>query len=212
MASKYRIIKLKSGETLICTLGEVRKKTIILERPMNFASHVVTDGAQLMGTEMLLMKNWIEFSTQSTVEIPLDHIAAVIRPDENIISCYDIEKRKEDDPILREEYRNAVRELAKIIPPPTNTKKSIKSKNEINKLPEVLNIGFTVPKELIPDVLDALGVQLPEEVEDRIQKQLDEQEKKAKKIIKKKPLPPKPNKDTLGNDWTDWSADPNDLI
>ena len=29
MATKYRIIKLKSGETLICTLGEVRKKTII---------------------------------------------------------------------------------------------------------------------------------------------------------------------------------------
>ena len=53
---------------------------------------------------------------------------------------------------------------------------------------------------------------LPEEVEDRIQKRLDEQEKKYKKIIKKKPLPPKPNKDTLGNDWTDWSADPNDLI
>ena len=212
MASKYRIIKLKSGETLICTLGEIKKKTIILERPMNFSSHVVTDGTQLMGTEMLLMKNWIEFSPQSTVEIPLDHIAAVIRPDENIISCYDIEKRREDDPVLKEEYRNAIRELAKIMPPPTNTKRPIKSKNEINKLPEVLNIGFTVPKELIPDVLDALGVHLPEEVEDRIQKRLDEQEKKYKKIIKKKPLPQKPNKETLGNDWTDWSADPNDLI
>ena len=62
MASKYRIIKLKSGETLICTLGEIKKKTIIIERPMNFASHVVTDGAQLMGTEMLLMKNWLHRS------------------------------------------------------------------------------------------------------------------------------------------------------
>ena len=158
MASKYRIIKLKSGETLICTLGEIKKKTIILERPMHFASHVVTDGAQLMGTEMLLMKNWIEFSPQSTVEIPLDHIAAVIRPDENIISCYDIEKRREDDPILKEEYRNAVRELAKMMPPPTNTKRSIKSKNEINKLPEV-SLASIVIVAISPTAYEALSVE-----------------------------------------------------
>jgi hypothetical protein len=204
MASKYRIIKLKSGETLICSLGEIKKKTIILERPMNFTSHMITSDGEFNGTEMLLMKNWIEFSTQTTVEIPLDHIAAVIRPDANIISCYDIEKRKADDPVLKNQYEEAVKALSKHLRPN-------KKQKEHKGLPEVLNIGFTVPKDLIPDVLDALGVQLPEEVENRIQNESD-QEKKSKKIIKKKPLPPKQNKDTLGNDWTDWSADPNDLI
>lgn len=70
---------------------------------------------------------------------------------------------------------------------------------------------------MIPDVLDALGIDVPDP-EDMIDEIFEEEEqeilpeKPQKKKKKKKKTEEKKNKDDFGNDWADWSPDPNDYL
>ena len=200
----YKIIKLKSGETLICKLNKVLEKTVILERPMAFKSvPLPTDMAMIAG-DALVLKNWLEFSNDKTVEIPIDHIAALIKPDHLISQCYELEKEKEDNPAFKQQYME-------------DLFKKMEQKKKSGQLPDKLNINFSIPDDMIPDVLDALGIDVPDP-EDMIDEIFEEEEqeilpeKPQKKKKKKKKIEEKKNKDDIGNDWADWSPDPNDYL
>ena len=204
MNNNYKIVKLKSGETLICKLGKVKDKTIILERPMLFKSVPLPNNPMLFGAEALIMKNWLEFSADRSVEIPIDHIAALIKPDIMISGCYEIEKEKEDNP----EYKQQLLE---------KMKQEFEDSNSPQGLPEKLNINFNVPNDMIPEVLDALGidVDLPEEDDIIFEDEepfLPPKPKKNKKKTKNKKKDSKNDDSDWGNNWSDWPADPHDYL
>jgi len=198
----YKIIKLKSGETIICRLSKVLEKTVILERPMIFKTIQLQNEMALIG-DALVLKNWLEFSNDKTVEIPIDHIAALIKPDTLISQCYELEKEKEDNPIFKQQYME-------------DLFKKIEQKKKTGQLPDKLNINFNIPDEMISDVLDALGIDVPnpEDMMDEIFEEEEEllPEKPQKKKKKKKKTEEKKTKDDFGNDWADWSPDPNDYL
>jgi hypothetical protein len=207
MDNNCKIIKLKSGETLICKLTKVLEKTVILERPMVFKTMPLPPEIAIMAGEALVMKNWLEFSADKTVEIPIDHIAALIKPDMTIFQCYEMEKEKEDNPALKQQYME-------------DLMKKLSSKKQSSSMPDKLNINFSVPDDMIPDVLDALGIDIPDP-DDIIDEEDEEilpeppvfQEQPPKKKKKKKKIQDKSkNKDEFGNDWSDWSPDPNDYL
>ena len=102
MENKYKIIKLTSGESLICKINKVKQETIILERPMLFKSIQLPNNPIFLGAEALQLKNWMEFSEDKTVEIPINHITALMKADSMISHCYDMEKEKEDNPELKQ--------------------------------------------------------------------------------------------------------------
>lgn len=207
MNKKYKIIKLRSGESLICSMGEIRDKTIVLERPMIFKAIPIPNNPMLFGAEALIMKNWLEFSSDKSVEIPIDHIAALMKPDKLISQCYDMEKEKEDNPELKEEMINKLKEQMENAPP---------------SIPEKLNINFNVPKDMIPEVLDALGIDVDITDEDDIifedEEELTDTLPPAPKNNKKKNSKNKSKKTNKkddsewGNDWKDWPADPHDYL
>lgn len=181
---KYKILKLKSGESLICAMDKVNIKTIIIERPMVFKTITIAPNTSNPGGEVLMIKNWLQFSTDTSVEIPVDHIAAILKPDSNICACYDIEKKKEDA----------------LVDQPDEITPDLESYSNI---PQKLNINFNVPNDMIIDVLNALGVDIKENFEPTKEKH---QKKKSK-------TPNKNKKDTnWGNRVEDWPADPNDYI
>jgi hypothetical protein len=118
-----------------------------------------------------------------------------------------MEKEKEDNPALKQQYME-------------DLMKKLSSKKQSSSMPDKLNINFSVPDDMIPDVLDALGIDIPDP-DDIIDEEDEEilpeppvfQEQPPKKKKKKKKIQDKSkNKDEFGNDWSDWSPDPNDYL
>jgi len=197
--NSYKIIKLTSGESLICKINKVKSDTIVIERPMIFKSIQLPNNPFFLGAEALQLKSWMEFSEDKTVEIPINHITALMKADSMISHCYDMEKEKEDTPGLKEqEMKDILSHLNNlpVQPFPQNPQSN-------QDIPKKLNINFNVPEDMIPDVMGALGININGDEGFMI----DEGELEDPK------QPPMKNKsEDWGNDWRDWPADPHDYI
>ena len=68
----YRLIKLKNGDSLIAKVLEIRKKTLVVERPMQFKTVVLVDQNQMTNTEMVVFKAWIDYTLDRVIEIAAD--------------------------------------------------------------------------------------------------------------------------------------------
>ena len=99
----YRILKLKTGESLVCKLLVIKGKIATLERPMQFRSVMFMDQKTLKNTDVLVFKTWTEFAIDKVVDLTVDVILAILTPDERLVACYELEKNKEDDPEVNKE-------------------------------------------------------------------------------------------------------------
>jgi hypothetical protein len=81
-------------------------------------------------------------------------------------------------------------------------------------LPDKLNINFNIPDEMIPEVLDAMGIDVPsiEDMEDELLEEEEEILPPKPKKSKKKQSKKSEDKSNWGNDWSDWSPDPKDYL
>lgn len=199
MENNYKIIKLTSGESLICKINKIKQQTIVLERPMIFKSIQLPNSPIFLGAEALHLKNWMEFSMDKTVEIPITHITALMKADDMISHCYEMEKEKEDNPAYKnQEMKDILSHLNNL---PQQMPPQFPQQNQ--DAPKKLNINFNVPEDMIQDVMGALGINLNGEEEFMI----DEGE------IEDPGQPPiKKSKEEWGNDWRDWPADPHDYL
>jgi hypothetical protein len=197
--NNYKIIKLTSGESLICKISKIKTDTVLIERPMVFKSIQLPNNPLFFGAEALQLKNWMEFSEDKTVEIPINHITALMKADPMISHCYDMEKEKEDTPNAKNQEMKDILSHLQNLPPvfPQDNKPQ-------NGIPQKLNINFNVPEDMISDVMGALGININ-----------GDEEFIADEGEFEEPPPPPANKnksDNWGNDWQDWPADPHDYI
>ena len=235
--TKYKIMKLRSGEEIIARISNSTEKKITVERPMCFRSIMVQD---YYGTpkEILVMKNWIPLSVENNIEIPKDHIVSFINPSPDAISLYEAEKNKED---TRGKITEFKKEMDKELNEDEEFKKMMKYLSEnTQKLDEMLNdveksddkkpqdnknkedmifMNMMFPPEMLIDLIESEMID-PEF--------FGEMYKDIKKSKKKKPLPPKNKKSPkkglsegnsskytgdetnhkdFGNRWTDWNPD-----
>jgi hypothetical protein len=213
----YRLIKLINGDSLIGRVLEIRKKTLLVERPMQFKTIVLLDQNKVSNTEMVVFKTWIDYSLDTFIEIATSGIIAISIPDPKISSCYDMEKEKEDNPQLKEQVNKLQDMTEQIIGEVT--------KPMSNLPPENVNVTFNVPPEMAEEIIDMMAEakaweNIDEDFEDE---DLFPEIKPRKKSKKKKKVDPssnnkppqKKNKKDLkdfGNDWSDWSPDPKDYI
>lgn len=211
----YRIIKLKNGDTLIAKLIEVKKNTIIIERPMQYKIVMLVDQNTMNNTEMLVFKSWIDYGTDNNIELSADGILAITIPDSKLTLCYDMEKEKEDNPSVEKPPLESLSQIAQNFLPgiPKNP----------NIPPENINVTFNVPPEMAEEIVEMMAEaksweDIDEELEDE---DLFPEVKPPKKKNKKKPnnsAPKPPHKKNkkdpkeFGNDWNDWSPDPKDYI
>lgn len=213
----YRLIKLKNGDSLIAKVLEIRKKTLVVERPMQFKTVVLVDQNQMTNTEMVVFKAWIDYTLDRVIEIAADGIIAISMPDPKISSCYDIEKEKEDNPQIKQQAQNLQDMTEQVMGTP--------EKQNPNIPPENINVTFNVPPEMAEEIIDMMA-------EAKAWENLDEEDfededlfpevKPRKKAKKKKKVDPSSNKPPqkknkkdlkdFGNDWSDWSPDPKDYI
>jgi len=95
----YRIIKLVNGEDIIGEIVESNSKALSVFRPFEMKQIILSENEEsLYQTEVLMMRNWLNLSTELKGIIAKKNIILVSTPKDNIIKCYEEEKRKEDDP------------------------------------------------------------------------------------------------------------------
>lgn len=233
--TKYKIMKLRSGEEIIARISNSTKEKITVERPMCFRSIMMQDyfgGPK----EILIMKNWIPLSVENNIDIPKDHVVSFINPNPDAIMLYETEKEKEDtkskitqfkkeNPIDDDEdFKKMMKYLS------DNTQRLDDMMKDIEKTDDKKN-------DKKPDNQDMIFMNMmfpPEMLVDLIESDIIDPEifgemyQDIKKSKRKKPLPPKNKKapkkgaaegnspkytgdekdhKDFGNRWTDWNPD-----
>ena len=81
--NSYRILKLRSGEQLICEIKNSSKDMMKVKRPMAFRSAISFDG---MGNqkEYTVLRDWLNHTNEIETGIPRDFIVSILVPDEKI--------------------------------------------------------------------------------------------------------------------------------
>ena len=98
--TSYRILKLVNGDDIIGEITESSSKKLALYRPFQMKVITIADADQssLFQTEVLMMRNWLSLTNEINSIISRNHVISISIPKESIISCYEEEKKKEDDP------------------------------------------------------------------------------------------------------------------
>jgi hypothetical protein len=145
MNNSYRLLKLKSGEEIITRIKQVKNGSMIIERPMSLvsATTMTPDGTI---KEFTTLKKWLRYTPQKTTTIPKDFVASYIKPNDDIMELYSIEKKKDD-------MANAKK--SKIIKP-TNIQPKNKNYTEVNELMKFVNNNKDISPEYIERIMDSI--------------------------------------------------------
>tara|TARA_R100001082_G_scaffold109792_1_gene87836 strand:+ start:889 stop:1620 length:732 start_codon:yes stop_codon:yes gene_type:complete len=236
MKTPYRILKLRSGEQIIARLrGEERGK-IIIERPMVFMTRFVVDPYSGRQRELTVLKNWLSHTNEIQTSLPKDYIATYLIPDTDVMELYSLEKEKEDiqpsNPSITnltemmkkdldsdlpsmenmepEEFENLMEMVRDAVHENPDLLEDLEEMEENTMSPKNRNfitMSMFLPPEALLSLVDA-GLIDVEDVMDLIENLNgkvkrkdytgDDEEKQKDK--------------NFGNDWTDWSPDPNDYL
>ncbi|NDB82542.1 MAG: hypothetical protein EB127_07350 [Alphaproteobacteria bacterium] len=209
----YRIIKFNNGDTLICKILEVKRSSLIIERPMQYKIVMLVNNETMNNTEMLVFKSWIDQGTDNILEIKSNNIITISKASEKLIICYEMEKRKEDNPVKDEEPELPMQDVTDLL--------LNQQRPSINNPPDNVNVTFNVPPEMAEEIVEMMAE--AKAWEDLDSEDFEDEDELPKKKAKKKKKPDSPaskppqkknKKDNknFGNDWSDWSPDPKDYI
>lgn len=95
METTCRLLKLRSGEEVLCLLAGENESTIHVLRPMVIKSHMTHDNFGVT-REITVLRNWLEFTEAQEVDIPKDHIATILKPSDSTVNLYQNSIRKEE--------------------------------------------------------------------------------------------------------------------
>lgn len=222
---------MKSGEELIAGVNKTRDGKLKLHRPMVFKSMVSQD---LFGgmKEIFMLKNWLILSTDKNTVIPQDAVNAILEPTRDVAFLYENEKRKEDKSVLKAKpFRPALPPMDLPELPLNNPEMDQKSLDRIQQnLEKMMEDLFNLPEEesnlkdlakpkkddkmvfmnlvFSPEVIVELlrsGIIDRKELSDMLDEITSEN---GEGMNPTKYTGDKKDKKDLGNEWTDWNADP----
>lgn len=196
---EYRILKLKSGESIIARIKEVDKDkgSVILHRPMSLK--LVTLFDEMTGPEeQICIKRYNNFSLDTFVEIPTNHVVSVLRPDKNSIEIYDREKIFEDNPQLKMlAQKRAEHELIQ---------KMIQKQKRLQEIARQMGIEFEEEDEHVPHgpPRNFSALMLPDDAIEQLLEMMGLDWRRSRPKKKRKSSEPDPSEDGLEPDPDDW--------
>jgi len=144
--------------------------------------------------EITILKDWLQFTNEIVVEIPKNHIATFLTPDNSASKLYDLEKEKEDldptenkivfspdDKITDDETTKNEEPIDDYIP------------NLMNYLKHILLTNIQLPPFVLDEIMNGLLYGDGENISDIYTG--DEQDR-----------------EDFGNKWTDWEIDPEEYL
>lgn len=204
MDIQYKIFKLKNGDSIISEVNDSTDDMINLHRPMMFKIVTLVDD-NMKPSDIILFRNWAEFSKEEDIQISPDMVGASYSPDMIITNCYEMEKIKQDMPDLYRQLKKDDPLLPPVNPPmmpPLPSNPFGKQQLPPNMANFNLNIPIDVAKNLIQFLeeqgIDLIGPEFSDDDEIPIDDESFEEDS--------------PNSDPFGNHPDDWSPDPNDYL
>jgi hypothetical protein len=104
----YQVIKLVSGEEIICDVIEASESSLKIDQPMVFKTTTLIDPTG-NPYDITMLKDWLLRSDSKTTEVAKNHISSTIIPNESTIDLYQLEKErlvKENNKIMTGEELN----------------------------------------------------------------------------------------------------------
>ena len=189
----YRILKLKSGEEIITKILGQQKGKLILERPMIFKTLHMMDGLGRQ-KEITVLKDWLQFTDEITIDIPKDYIAIFLKPDKTSSELYDLQKEKEDtDPTENTIKFDREKTFS------DDFLKSLGISDESDDEEETWNGVFPDPEFIIDSIIAGMI-------------ESGDMEKINGKKISDDYTGDEIERDDFGTQWTDWSNNPEDYL
>lgn len=90
-----KIIRLITGETLIAGLSKI-KSEFVLNRPMVISSEDIFDKAFKLKKTTVMLRPWIEYSSDENLLLPKHTIMTIAVPDTDMSDMYELAKKQED--------------------------------------------------------------------------------------------------------------------
>jgi hypothetical protein len=213
---------MKSGEELIAGVTRTKDGSYKLHRPMIFKTMVSSD---LFGgmKELFMLKNWLILSSDRQTTVSKDSITAVLEPSKDVVFLYENEMKKEDkynykakpvvpkqqeafptptdnDAMLQQNLEKMLEEMMNIPESDSNLKDLAKPRKDDKMV--FMNLVFS--PEVIVELLRS-GLLSRKEFGEMINEITNEN---GEGMHPNKFTGNKKGKKNLGNDWTDWNADP----
>lgn len=213
----YKILKLRSGESIIATILDSKNNQVTIENPMIMQVMSVPDPFLKFKREILTMSNWLEYSKTKKVTIPEDWIALCLTPDAQTTKLYIAEVNQPD--ITKEELAKEQRMREDIMKQAEQNLRDLEDEIEshLSDIPDMPDIPNSPPssvfmsfsmnhdmfKKLIEDGL------LDQEMDDNFE---EDEEIEAHEQLERDDKHRTGSEDDFGNDWVDWSPDLRDYL
>lgn len=208
----YRLLKLSNGDNIIANIKKVNQNTLTLENPFIYKTMSIFSPFGVKN--VVLLKRWFEMSDEQIIDLSIDKISSITKPNTKIVSLYQQEKQKKKLPYVSNDelYKNP--DLLKMIEdgaPPTpqpNPPTNQPNKEESEEVHGNLHLNMKITPEMLKNneslenLLRALGVPV-DELLDSYYKSLDNNEIEYIEDDDDKPF---------GNNLSDWSPDPSDYL
>jgi len=176
METTCRLFKLRSGEEVLGLLSGENDSTISILKPMVIKTHISPDSFGVT-REITLLRNWLEFTDQTHIDLPRDHIASVLMPSESTVILYQKSLKTEEN--YKESLKKAEEKTKEVMDNPQGFQDMLNSlfddiiegdiqtsepKNPLAKPPSMpfpfmnpnTNVGmfFSIPPDVFQDMIE----------------------------------------------------------
>ena len=216
----YKILKLRSGESIIATILDSKNNQVTIENPMIMQVMSVPDPFLKFKREILTMSNWLEYSKTKKVTIPEDWIALCLTPDSQTTKLYIAEVNQPD--ITKEELAKEQRMREDIMKQAEQNLRDLEDEieshlsdmPEISDMPDIPNappssvfMSFSMNHDMFKKLIED-GL-LDQEMDDNFE---EDDEIEAHEQLERDDKHRTGSEDDFGNDWVDWSPDLRDYL
>jgi len=215
----YRILKLRSGESVIATVLDSKNNQVTIENPMIMQVMSVPDPFLKFKREILTMSNWLEYSKTKKVTIPEDWIALCLTPDAQTTKLYIAEVNQPD--VTKEDMAKEQRMREDIMKQAEENLRDLEDEIESHlsdmDMPDIpsspppppssvfmsFSMNHDMFKKMIEDGL------LDHDMDDDFENgEIEEPETLDRDEDKHR----SGSEDDFGNEWVDWSPDLRDYL
>jgi len=181
----HKILKLRSGESIITKIVGKKSGRLMLENPMLMKVTTVTDPFYGIRREILTLSNWLEYTKSTKIAIPEDWIALFLVPDDQAMKLYQAEVDRPE--ISMEDVLKQQKEQME----------KMQEQMDISQIMMSFAIDENMFKKLVEEGILEEGMEFEDMMDvDGSHEDLEIQEP-----------PRKGDEEDFGNHWRDWSPD-----
>lgn len=208
--NSYRIMKLTSGENLICEIKNSSGKKFHVKRPMVIRTTVQFDhrGRQ---SELTILRDWLYHSLEIETKIPSEYVLNILTPSHEIVHLYEKEKEREDIGVSTS-YQpldsskglidNIEKEIRAMLGEKEEDEEDEEKSDMLSEKEELIIMSLAIPFEHLKKMLEN-SIITEEDLKEAMGFGLSKSP--MEEISEDKDTSSETDREDYGSKWTDWS-------